>query len=243
MSIRSHHITVALLAVVAGCQPTRADPPASGSSSTESPTLSSPRALEVLSGPIEVSASAGGRHRLLVDRRAGPTLDGAGRGRLDTGGLEDGLHLLQLARPGATAPLGAAVPVIVLNRGSEVFFKDGSEGMVDAAPCMPGLHDESGHRRYHWDMTAGVKQVLGLLTWTGGGDGFELELALGTGSCPHSGRQLAHAQSARSPLTVLFRPSSGELPAGQWFAHVRAARPDAADRRSASFRVRAFLLR
>jgi hypothetical protein len=241
MTTRSLHVVFVLLAALAGCQPRPADPPVGGSSAL--PVLTSPRPLEVLSGKVAVSASAGG-HRLLVDRRVSLSLDAAGRGQLDTTSLEDGLHLLQLARPGATTSLGAPVHAIVLNRGAEVFFKDGSEGVVDAAPCMPGLHDESGHRRYHFDMTAGVKQVLGLLTWSGGGEGFELELAMGTGTCPHSGRQLAHTQSAHSPLVVRYRPTSGELQAGQqWFAHVRAAKPDAADRRSASFRVRAFLLR
>jgi len=199
------------------------------------PALRTPRPLDVLAGkvPIEV---AGEGVEVRVDGKPGPALSG-GRGQLDTAAMPDGLRLLTLVRPGASAPV-ATVPVVVVNDGAEVFFKNGSEGTI----TVPLAGYQEQHHRHHWDMPTGVKRVLALLTWPG--EGFELELALGTGTCPHHGARLAHTQGLRPPLSLLYQPPDGKpAEVTQWFAHVRLLNPEKVGGRQTDFSVRAFMFR
>jgi len=206
------------------------------------PRFRSPRALDVLAGRVPIVAegpASGAGRRVLLDGKPGPALDASGNGWLDTQPLADGLHQLQLA---AAGPGSAAVSVVVLNHGAEVFFKDGSEGVIEAPTAPSGGHDEAQHYRFHWEMTAGAKAVLALLSWSG--EGFDLEAAVGTGTCPHHGQRLAVGHSPESPVTILHRsPSGGDLSLEQWFVHARLLNGEAVLGRRAPFHVRAFLLR
>lgn len=209
--------------------------PAEKASQASAPALNTPRLLDVLAGtvPLEV---VGDGVEVQVDGKPGPVLK-AGRGQLDTRTIEDGLRVLALVRPGTGATL-AKVPVIVLNGGSEVFFKDGSDGKITVP--IGGYQDQ--HHRHHWDMPDGIKRILGVLTWPG--DGFELELAVGTGTCPHHGRSLAQTQGGRSPLSLVYEPRDRKsADVTQWFAHVRLLNPERVAGRESAFTVRAFMFR
>jgi hypothetical protein len=204
-------------------------------SQAPAPALKTPRALDVLAGKVPLEAVGEGV-AVRVDGKPGPTLK-AGRGQLDTRTLEDGLRVLTLVRSGASSPI-ATVPVVVLNGGSEVFFKNGSDGKITVP--LGGYQDQ--HHRHHWDMPDGVKKVLAVLTWPG--NGFELELAVGTGTCPHHGTRIAHTQGVRSPLSLVYEPPNGKsADLTQWFAHVRLLNPEKVAGQETAFTVRAFLFR
>ncbi len=211
--------------------------PGAGSGSAAGPAAApgfrTPRPLDVISGvvPIEV---VGDGLELRVPGQP-PVVLAAGKGRLDTSRLSDGLHQLALTRPGDARAL-ATLPVVVLNQGSEVFFKNGSDGEIVVPPA--GYQEQ--HLRYHWDMPAGVKRVLGILSFTGAG--FELELALGTGTCPHHGTAVAKQVGSTSPITLVHEAAATLEPA-QWFAHVRLLNPEKVPGRQARFAVRAFMIR
>jgi hypothetical protein len=237
-------IALALCACAAGCP----DPRPTGQpvrAATSAPSIVGFKGLaphEVVSGPLRVASrgSAGAGLELLANGRPIAPLGRDGAAVLDTTLLPDGLLTLALAanRGGGRSVL-ATLPVIVLNRGSEVFFKNGSGGTIAVPPTGIVPHQ---HLRYHWDMGEGVKRLLALLAWQG--EGFELELAVGRGSCPHQGQRLAGRRGSRSPIAVEHAaPESGSLGGGQWFAHVALENPARVAGRETSFSVRAFLLR
>jgi len=252
-SITSSAVALALLmtlaAGAAGCRERPNDERASSGAGVPASTSTGPRAafvglrpLDVVSGPAAIKTEGGqglGTLELLVGGRPALKLDSSGQGRLDTARLPDGLTELALAaeRQGARTVL-STVPVVVLNQGSEVFFKNGSSGKVDVAPV--GYHEQ--HLRYHWDMADGPKRVLAIVSWSG--EGFEWELAVGTGTCPHSGVTMAQIRATRSPASLVYEAAEGKpITAGQWFAHLKLLNPERVAGKSASFDIRAFLLR
>ena len=201
------------------------------------PRMTTPLSYDVVAGSVPVKAEGSGELEAVVEGTALP-LGATRQASWDTTQVKDGLATVSLRRRGG-APL-AAVPVVVLNNGSEVFFKTGlASDTIDVAPA--GYQEK--HMRYHWDMPAGVKTVLAVLTWPE--PGFELELALGKGTCPHHGTKLADRTSSTSPLALRFEaPPSAQIGAGeQWFAHVRLVNPQQVSGKKTTFSVRAFLLR
>jgi hypothetical protein len=91
-------------------------------------------------------------------------------------------------------------------------------------------------------MGAETKRVLAILTWDK--PGFDLELSVGQGTCPHHGKQVAAKQSTTSPITLLHDPGDGKaLDSGQWFTHVRLQNPDQMRGKETPFAIRAYQLR
>lgn len=202
------------------------------------------RALDVLSGPSKLTAvgpAASEKLELLADGKPVAVLGADRTASLDTTKLPDGLCTVALAatRGGGRTVL-ASTQVIVLNQGAEAFFKNGSSGKVSVPPTGERPHQ---HLRYHFDLGEGVKRVLAVLTWEGG-EGFDLELALGQGTCPHHGTARATRTGRSSPVTVLHAAPEGQtLAAGQWFAHVDLKNASEVAGKEAPFSVKAFLLR
>jgi hypothetical protein len=189
--------------------------------------------LDVVSGKLPLKLEGGGQEaEVLVN---GKVVGKAG-GVWDTTSVPDGTARLELRQGGRVVE---RVDVIVLNQGSEVFFKNGSGGEV----VVPPTGYQHQHMRYHWELGEGVRRVLAVLSWDRPG-GFDLELAVGMGVCPHHGKKLAAARSTTSPLEVLYTAPAGEtVQRGQWFAHVALMNPGRVLGKRTSFSIKAFQLR
>jgi hypothetical protein len=229
-----------------GCNETRTGAPASeGASSTRAALrlgFKDLRSHDVVSGVFRVTAegpASSEKLELLADGKPIAPLGADRSASLDTSKLPDGLCTVALAaQRGAGRTVLASRQVIVLNQGSEAFFKNGSSGKISVPPTGALPHQ---HLRYHFDLGEGVKRVLTVLSWTG--EGFDLELALGQGTCPHHGRTHARRTSKSSPVALLHAPEGGSLTGGQWFAHVELKNPSEVAGKEADFSVKAFLLR
>lgn len=129
--------------------------------------------------------------------------------------------------------------VVVLNSGGEVFFKNGSSGKI----VVPPTGYEHQHLRYHFDMTDGTKRVVAVLSFDDK-PGFDLELALGHGMCPHHGKQVVGVHSTSSPIVAHYTVPAGEtVTKGQWFAHVRLMNADKVLGKETAFSIKAFVLK
>lgn len=106
------------------------------------------------------------------------------------------------------------VPAVVYNNGTMASWKNGHSGTI----IVPKTGYVDQHLKYHWDMPDGVKQVIGVLSWDK--PGYELELALGTGTCPHSGTTAVKQTAKVSPAVATFGDGKQALTKVQWFAHV-----------------------
>jgi len=198
--------------------------------------LTNVRALDVVSGVLPVQASAPGEVTLFADgKQVGPAGGDPARFSWDTAGSPDGLVELVLRQGEKELDRKR---VVVLNRGAEVFFKNGSGGKV----VVPPTGYQHQHLRYHWDQNEPARKVLALLTWDQ--PGFDLELALGRGTCPHHGEQVAAGHGTSSPVVVTHE-APDSLPTGQWFAHVRLINESgsAVLGKETAFQVRAYVLR
>ncbi len=96
--------------------------------------------------------------------------------------------------------------------------------------------------RHHFDMTDGVKRVVAVLSWDN--PGFDLELSLGRGTCPHHGKQVAAVRSTTSPIVVNYTVPAGEdAPKGQWFAHIRLMNPNKVLGKQMSYATKGFVIK
>lgn len=154
----------------------------------------------------------------------------------DTTTVKDGVVELSLRCDGQQ--MADKVKVIVLNKGQEVSFSDGTGGTI-AAPADGNYVDQ--HLKYHWQLTKGFKRIVAVLSWDN--PTFELELTIGAGECPDSGTVAELGQSKDSPLAVSYG-STQELATGMWFAHVDYKnRTDTATHgKDTTFAVKAYLL-
>lgn len=235
-----------ILVVLAGCSRNEHAPMPAGSETTsqpQAPTASASfqglRAFDVVSGkvPIKVTA-ADGRSKLdlVIDGKVVASREKAPyEFSLDTSRMTDGLAKIALS---SGQGILAELPLVVVNQGSEVFFKNGSGGKVTVPPT--GYQHQ--HLRYHWDNKDGVKKILTILQWDK--QGFDLELALGQGTCPHHGTKVADRRSTSSPIALVYEPPPDKpISSGQWFAHVRLMNPDQVVGQETSFSIKAFLFR
>jgi hypothetical protein len=243
-------LSVTIVALL-GCNEARTGAPGSEGAAAQGATASALRfgfkdlrTLDVVSGPHRITVEGPASPEPLELLADGKPVAPLGTGRtasLDTTKLPDGLVTVALAasRGGGRTVL-ASTQVVVLNRGAEAFFKNGSGGKVSVPPTGERPHQ---HLRYHFDLQDGVKRVLAVLTWEGG-EGFDMELALGQGTCPHHGTARATRTGRSSPVSVLHAAPEGQtLAAGQWFAHVDLKNAAEVAGKEAPFSVKAFLLR
>lgn len=232
-------VAIALCALCGACSRTETAAGASPGSASAAVAFANLRDLDVVSGTVVVRVQPAPRGRVLLVAGgvvvASTAAPGVGLTWDSTRG-PDGLVGLELReQPRGGSPL-ARTRVVVVNRGAEVFFSDGSGGKISVPPS--GY--EPQHLRYHFRMSDGAKRMLAILTWER--PGVELELAAGLGQCPHHGTTLARQTSARSPI-VLDLAVPPDAPPERWFCHVRLTNAERVLGTETPFSVRAFTFR
>lgn len=156
----------------------------------------------------------------------------------DTTQSDDGMVNLSLkAYADAETATSEEVPVVVYNNGETATFIGGSDAAtmeIDAS----GVGDF--HIKWHWMMPEGIKRVIAVAFWDN--PAFEMDLALGMGTCPHSGTEAARTDSATSPVLNDYDPGN-QLSVDQWFAHVGATNESDLAGESTDMTIKVFLLK
>ena len=134
----------------------------------------------------------------------------------DTTKAKDGIVKLSLKGHADTkSATSKETAVVVLNKGELAKWVIPAKGKI----IVPASGYVEQHLRFGYPMVAGVTEVISILSWDKAG--YELELAIGAGTCPESGKTAAKKQSKTSPVVVTYKPPSGTLPTTTpWFAHV-----------------------
>ena len=156
----------------------------------------------------------------------------------DTTATPDGVVKLSLkAHADAKNATSDEIPVVVLNNGEEVTFTEGSEQTVTIDPAL------DNHVKVHWTMPAGVKTLIGVVFWDN--REFKMELAMGTGNCPHSGQQACSISGESSPLMTAYPEgvATGTLGETLWFVHAGATNEADLAGKTCKFTFKAFLLK
>ena len=156
----------------------------------------------------------------------------------DTTGQKDGIVELKVRCDGDDTMTSEAVKLVVLNKGSEATFTDGT-GADIAVPKDSPYVDQ--HLKHHWTMGAGITRVIGVLYWDD--QALELELAIGMGTCPHSGTKAADVKGKTGAIGVEYGTGQA-LTEGKWFAHVDLVNKtdDAVKGKTVPYTVKAYLL-
>jgi hypothetical protein len=80
--------------------------------------------------------------------------------------------------------------------------------------------------KHHWDMPQNVTGVRVNVSWSGAS--WDVELAIGTGDCPHSGMQLNSSTGGGGQLSTEFWVHKDDsLDMTQWFCHLTLPDPGA----------------
>lgn len=217
----------------------------SGDASVATATFKALKAYSVVKGSATIEATVTGtptKLELLVDGVAAASLTAAPWSfTWDSTKTSDGLRKLSLkATAGAGAKTSAEITVVVLNKGEEVTWLAGNSGTV----TVPSTGYVEQHLKFHWMMGTGFKQAIGLLFFDNTSDGFNLELALGVGTCPHSGTTAKKLAGKTSPVVVIYPDAPGNaLGSGQWFAHVDLMNPKDVLGKNTPFNIKVYLLK
>lgn len=110
-------------------------------------------------------------------------------------------------------------PVLVVNDGTMVAFTEGAGTANWIIPEAWELMDID--LKYHFEMPAGVSATLAALQWTR--TEWPFELAVGTGTCPHSGTTFALGETDGGQ--VILRHAAADLQQSAydpltWFVHL-----------------------
>lgn len=186
-----------------------------------SASFSELKAYDAVKGSASVKADAPAgvtKLELLADGKTVATLTASPwTFSWDTAPLADGIVKLSLKATGAGgSSTSKELPVVVLNKGIEVTWKDGNTGKV----TVPASGYIDQHLKHHYEMPDGINKVIGVLGWDK--PGFTLELMIGVGECPDNGTVAAKGESTSSPAAVEYATPSGTIPkAAMWFSHVQ----------------------
>jgi Bacterial Ig domain len=154
----------------------------------------------------------------------------------DSTKVSDGVVKLKLkAYAGTKSAESDAITVVIYNNGTKATWLAGNSGTMTIKSGM------DNHLKYHWNMPDSVKQVIAVLFWKD--KSFKMELAVGTGTCPHSGTKAMDVKGDTSPLPLVFGDGKTNLTVCQWFAHAGATNePDMLDK-STVMTIEAYLLK
>jgi len=134
----------------------------------------------------------------------------------DTTQVEDGIYRLSLKAYDANGDATSEeLIVLVLNNSEEVIFDDGTGS--DTMVVQDLLADN--HHKFHWTMPEGVKKVISIVDWENAD--WTMQVALGTGICPHHGTPAGDETSETTPVVYEWAPDTGTVPSGTiWYVHM-----------------------
>jgi hypothetical protein len=148
----------------------------------------------------------------------------------------DGIVQLSLKAYGSPSTTSEELPVVVYNNGEKAVWINGNSATMTINSAL------DSHVKFHWNMTDGFKQVIGILWWDNAR--FKMRLDLGTGTCPHSGELAATNEADKSPVVTVFPDApSGNLTACQWFAHAACTNEPDLEGKSSELKVEVYTLK
>jgi hypothetical protein len=155
----------------------------------------------------------------------------------DSTQTNDGIVKLSLkAHATTTTTTSEELPVVIYNNGEKAVWIAGNSATMTINSAV------DSHVKFHWNMTDGFKQVIGILWWDNGR--FKMQLDLGTGTCPHSGELAASNSADKSPVVTVFPETpSGNLTACQWFAHAACTNEPDLEGKSTELKVEVYTLK
>ncbi len=110
-----------------------------------------------------------------------------------------------------------------------IALEEGQTGSLDV-PFI-GINFLDTDVKHHWDMPANVTGVMVNVTCSP--SSWNIELSIGTGDCPHSGKAMNTTNGNSGELSVQFwTRGNNSLELGQWFCHI--APEDASSHRGQS---------
>ncbi|MBN1945592.1 MAG: hypothetical protein JW797_07935 [Bradymonadales bacterium] len=172
--------------------------------------------------PVDASDEAGlAEVRLLVGGEVEDVLtESPFTFTFDTTGLEDGaLDLAVEAEDKAGNSSGAELTGMVVNEGIEPEYL---EDNIFTWTIPGNWRVVDFHRRLHFTMPSGITRVMAVIQWDR--PEWDLELAIGTGICPHQGVRYAYDEAFGGQLIVTHTAeelSLSEYPQGEtWFLHL-----------------------
>jgi len=82
-----------------------------------------------------------------------------------------------------------------------------------------GLNFVDTDVKHHWDMPENITGIMVNVSWQS--SGWDVELATGTGECPHSGMSKADESGTTGMISIEYNaPENQTLEIGQWFCHI-----------------------
>lgn len=154
----------------------------------------------------------------------------------DSTKVSDGVVKLKLkAYAGTKSAESDVIAVVIYNNGEKATWLAGNSGTMTITSGM------DNHLKYHWNMPDSVKQVIAVLFWKE--QGFKMELAVGTGTCPHSGTKAMDTKGNDSPIHLVFGDGKANLTICQWFAHAGATNEADMLDKSTEMRIEVYLLK
>jgi hypothetical protein len=135
----------------------------------------------------------------------------------DTTVLEDGPFTITVEAEDVAGNVASlAVPVMVVNDGTLVVLDEGATARF----FVPTNYSEVDiDKKAHWTMPAGITRILAALQWDR--PEWQLDLAVGTGYCPHSGEVLGdRVADVGGQLTVDLTPEGTAFGEEMHFIHL-----------------------
>lgn len=131
--------------------------------------------------------------------------------------------------------------VVVLNGGAEMELMEGNMGQMSVPADFTG--EEEIHLKHHWLPEQDYNTVLAVLTWAvpDGQSDWEVELKLGSGTCPHTGQEFGDGASQTSPLIVELAAQNGWPKDTQYFSHIDPTNAMNHKGESAPYEIRIFV--
>lgn len=129
--------------------------------------------------------------------------------------LDNGAHTLSaIATDSSGATYSTEMFAFLLAKGSQEVVYDSGELKIP----MTYTPNAEVDVKAPWTMPANQHKIIALNVWQG--NDWDIEYAIGTGICPHSGESLASAQNMSGMIEVSYE-NSEPLDAVDWFAHIK----------------------
>ncbi len=147
-----------------------------------------------------------------------------------TGVGDDGIVTLKArASDGGDDAFSSEVPVVIVNGGDLSDLFEGDEGALSIAMDFEPNPEDPGEGLdvvHHWMNDGASSRVIAVVTWDEDKEsGWDVELAVGTGSCPHGGTTFGEVEMTGGGVGIDVAPDTSFVAAEQHFSHIRVVNP------------------